>query len=180
MKLTWKSFEDFSAIEVDKGMVEDHLPTAVMAGLKQINRQFIGAGRYDPNETERIRMEAKEQYQQKMTAIRRGESVDRASVDVESHEDTSWSERVKAFEAIENRRSKLENESGASNSNADTQSHSIEASVTLEDASVTNGHACTSTNSDGVFMDVEALSHNRSHSATSTSPHDVAIELEAL
>ena len=76
MKLTWKSFEDFSAIAVDKGMVDDHLPTAVMAGLRRIKRQFIGC-RYDPKETERIRLDASEEYREKMAAARRGQSVER-------------------------------------------------------------------------------------------------------
>ena len=70
MKLTWKSFEDFSAITVDKGMVEDHLPTAVMAGLKRIRKQFIHS-QFDPKETERIRLNAQEQYRQMAEALRR-------------------------------------------------------------------------------------------------------------
>ncbi|CAI8058329.1 Diacylglycerol lipase-alpha [Geodia barretti] len=70
MKLTWKSFEDLSTISVDKGMVEDHLPTSVMAGLKRIKVQYIGH-RYDPKETERIRIDAHEKYRQRATALRR-------------------------------------------------------------------------------------------------------------
>ena len=64
MKLTWKSFEDLSTISVDKGMVEDHLPTAVMAGLKRIKEQFVGH-HYDPKETERIRIDAHDKYRQR-------------------------------------------------------------------------------------------------------------------
>ena len=80
MKLTWKSFEDFSAIVVDQGMVDDHLPTAVTAGLRRIKKQFV-ARRYDPKETERIRIDASEAYQQKMAAVRRGESAEREIVE---------------------------------------------------------------------------------------------------
>ena len=70
MKLTWKSFEDLSTITVDKGMVEDHLPTAVMAGLRRIKKQFIGR-HYDPKETERIRNDVHQEYRQRATARRR-------------------------------------------------------------------------------------------------------------
>jgi sn1-specific diacylglycerol lipase len=70
MKLTWKGFEDLSTISVDKGMVEDHLPTAVMAGLKRIKEQFVGH-HYDPKETERIRIDAHDKYRQRATALRR-------------------------------------------------------------------------------------------------------------
>ena len=73
MKLTWKSFEDFSSIAVDKGMVEDHLPMAVVAGLRRIKKQFIGQ-RYDPKETERIRIDASNEYRQREACIRREES----------------------------------------------------------------------------------------------------------
>ena len=108
MKLTWKSFEDFSAIAVDKGMVEDHLPTAVMAGLKKINRQFIQSGRYDPKETERIRIDAREAYTQKVAVTRQRdlERVDSGSVSVDYNH--SLSERVEAFDTLENHNASYE------------------------------------------------------------------------
>ena len=69
MKLTWKSFEDMSTIVVDKGMMEDHLPTAVTVGLQRITKQFIGR-RYDPKETERIRINAYQEYLQRVTDLK--------------------------------------------------------------------------------------------------------------
>ena len=49
MKATWKSFEDFSTLIVDKGIVEDHLPTEVLGALKLCHRQHIN-GRYNVSE----------------------------------------------------------------------------------------------------------------------------------
>ena len=54
MKVTWKSFEDFSTLIVDKGIVEDHLPTEVLGALKLCHRQHID-GRYNASEMTTIR-----------------------------------------------------------------------------------------------------------------------------
>ena len=90
--------EDFSTIAVDKGMVEDHLPTAVMSGLKTINKQFIQSGRYDPKETERVRIDAREAYTQKIAVTRQRDldCVDYGSVNV------SVSVSVEAMNTLEN------------------------------------------------------------------------------
>ena len=122
MKLTWKSFEDFSAIAVDKGMVEDHLPTAVMAGLKRIRRQFIHS-QFDTKETERIRMNTQEKYRQMVEALRRDERVN------------GHSERVKDYTQrggdVENQRKRV-HKGGLG---MDTNPNSVTVAVTLEEAS---------------------------------------------
>lgn len=89
MKATWKSFEDFSTLIVDKGIVEDHLPTEVMAALKRCHKQYVH-GQYDPAEIKKIRESRQEEYAKKMYAEREESSVARGG--------KSWLERVKAFD----------------------------------------------------------------------------------
>lgn len=91
MKATWKSFEDFSTLIVDKGIVEDHLPTEVMAALKRCHKQYV-RGQYDPAEIKKIRERRQEEYSQKMYAEREasyGGTGGRA-----------WLERVRALEEM--------------------------------------------------------------------------------
>ena len=139
MKFTWKSFEDFSTIAVDKGMVEDHLPTAVMAGLKTINKQFIQSGRYDPKETERVRIDAREAYTQKIAVTRQRDldCVDYGSVNVGTN---NWNQRVEAMNTLENHTNTYEK-----NGTLEMQSGSniVEASVTIESESSFSNNATT-------------------------------------
>lgn len=145
MKLTWKSFEDLSTITVDKGMVEDHLPTAVMAGLRRIKKQFIGC-HYDPKETERIRTDAHLEYRQRATARRRrkdfgGESFEGCDDGGSSglrngnqrvttgNEGVKWSEAELGYErgVVQNRTSLQESRV------SDSGSQTIQVAVTLEE-----------------------------------------------
>lgn len=125
MKLTWKSFEDFSAIAVDKGMVEDHLPTSVLSGLKHIRRQYIHR-HYDPKETERIRIDTRKTYQEKMEAKRK-EDASLSADDV-----------ILRQPSVENgaTRGELQNVN-SQDKNGDIDSsrmpHSVTVAVTLED-----------------------------------------------
>ena len=139
MKLTWKSFEDFRVIVVDRGMVEDHLPTAVYANLQRVKKQFIHC-KYNPEETEEIRKQAQEDYRRRMVARRKGEVVDG-----DSEGSNNWKERVEAFEQLEARRSKLEtsNGNGVADSNRNDSelvsfstapAHAVTVTVDLEDA----------------------------------------------
>lgn len=123
MKLTWKSFEDFSAIAVDKGMVEDHLPTSVLASLKHIRRQYIHR-HYDPNETERIQIDARKRYQEKM-ADKRKEDASRSAYDVK------WKQQsVEEVEVRKLRNVNLQDK----DIDSSRQPHSVTVAVTLEDA----------------------------------------------
>ena len=148
MKLTWKSFEDLSTITVDKGMVEDHLPTAVMAGLRRIKKQFIGRRRYDPKETERVRIDAHQEYRQRATARRRrkdfgGESFEGCDDSGSSgprngnQRVTNGNEGVKRSEAeLGYERSGVENRTSLQESrvsDSGSQSQAIQVAVTLEE-----------------------------------------------
>ena len=101
MKATWKSFEDFSTLIVDKGLVEDHLPTEVMAALKRCHKQYVH-GRYDPAEIKTIWERRQEDYSLKMYAEREASYVGTGG--------RAWLERVKAFEAMEDTGSRASDE----------------------------------------------------------------------
>lgn len=126
MKLTWKSFEDFSAIAVDKGMVEDHLPTAVMAGLKRIKKQFIHS-QFDPKETERVRLNAQEQYRQMAEALRREGRVNGYTV-------KDYAKKREEFKNQKNQELNI-SESQKGDLGVDSPPNSVSVAVTLEDAS---------------------------------------------
>ena len=111
MKLTWKSFEDFGVIAVDKGMVEDHLPTGVMAGLKRIRAQHISRV-FDPKETERVRIDARERYQARASRLRGGESLGSycsGTLSGSGSIDLQWQQKNAALEEFDTRESNLQN-----------------------------------------------------------------------
>ena len=132
-------------------MVEDHLPTAIMAGLKRIRKQFIGR-QYDPKETERIQMDQQEKYQQWAFARRRGLSITSGSYDGDTISPTSpcymqdREQKVRGFEALENQHSM----SQSGTHSRETSPHTVDVAVTLEEnyekhrGDVSN---CTSPNS---------------------------------
>lgn len=185
MKLTWKSFEDFSAIAVDKGMVEDHLPTSVLSSLKHIKRQYIHR-QYDPKETERIRIDARKRYQEKMADKRKEDSV---------AGDARW--RQPSVEEVETR--EFQNVI-SQDKNGDIDStrtpRSVTVAVTLEDPDyyrrdngteerngrtndAVNGNETLggSTTAAAANMFVQALTKT---SASQQGPNDVKLEMEPL
>ena len=195
MKLTWKSFEDFSTITVDKGMVEDHLPTAVFAGLKRIKRQYIYRN-YDPEETEAIRDKVRNEYRQRAAMNRGGESLYSGSDEVDT-----WKQRVSMFEDLETRESRNGVESQKQSLAVDSGTpHSISVAVTLEDTrfyssgdngrAAENGNMQTSTSevkNDDVTLETSTAATIASkfvQTLTQTSPtpisDDVALEMEVL
>jgi len=101
MKATWKSFEDFSTLIVDKGLVEDHLPTEVMAALKRCHKQYM-RDQYDPAEIKKIRERRQKEYSLKMYAEREASYVGTGG--------RGWLERVKAFEEMEDTGSRASDE----------------------------------------------------------------------
>ena len=101
MKATWKSFEDFSTLIVDKGLLEDHLPTEVMTALKRCHKQYV-RGRYDPAEIKKIQERRQEEYSLKMYTEREASYVGTGR--------RGWLERVKAIEAMEDTGSRASDE----------------------------------------------------------------------
>ncbi len=61
MHVSWVSSEDLCVILVDRGIVEDHLPTSVLGAMKRCNGSFI-QGTYDPAKTRQRRKELLEQF----------------------------------------------------------------------------------------------------------------------
>ena len=61
MKVSWVSSEDLCVILVDRGIVEDHLPTSVLEAMNHCVKHFL-RGKYDPTETDQRRKDLFDQF----------------------------------------------------------------------------------------------------------------------
>lgn len=72
-------------INVDRGILEDHLPNQVLSALRRCKHAYI-SGKYDPTETEQRRRELSEQLAHRRTLQREKENAVPSELDLDKME----------------------------------------------------------------------------------------------